>query len=179
MQDIKLDRKSVVSLIIYGFCLTEMFLVIPVQVKNFSSLHHKINALKKKVSEAKKDLSSRNEFANDKEKIKLDIADLESSLATSQDISSVLAFISRKAKENAVDILEVTQSSPKLYKKISSMRIYSLPITVKAKAGFHNLSQYLNALQSGFYLLEINGLSIESDSPYHKVKFVVMALFKE
>ena len=179
MQNIKLNKKEVISLVIYGVCLIEIFLIIPVQVKNFSSLHHKTSVLKKKITQAKKDLLSKDEFANNKEKMKLDIIDLESSLATSQDISAVLAFISRKAKENAVDILEVTQSRPKLYKKIAGMKVYSLPITVRAKAGFHNLCQCLNAFQGGFYFLKIDSLSIKGNSPYHEVKFVVTALFKE
>ena len=179
MQNIKLDKKEIISLVIYGICLVEIFFIIPVQVKNFSSLHHKMSVLKKKVIQAKKGFSSKDEFINDKEKIKMDIVNLESSFATSQDISAVLAFISRRAKENVVDILEVAQSRPKLYKKIAGMKVYSLPIRVKAKAGFHNLCQCLNALQSGFYFLKISSLSIKGNSLYHEVRFVVTALFKE
>jgi len=179
MQNVKLDKKAIVAMVIYGVCIVEILFVIPVQIKNFSSLHHKLSVLKKKVVQAKKDLSSKDEFANNKEKIKLDIVNLESSLATSQDISSVLAFISRKAKENAVDILEVAQASAKPYKKIAGTQIYSLPITVRAKAGFHNLCQFLNVLQSGFYFIKIDSLFIKGNSPYHKVRFVATILFKE
>ena len=176
--DVKLDKKAVVSLVVYGICIIEIFFAIPLQVRKFSSLRHKENSLRKKVTQAEKDLSLKDKIAGSKEKIKLDIVNLESSLATSQDISSVLAFVSQKAKESAVDILEIAQSPPKLYKKIAGVNIYALPIAVKAKANFHNFCRCLNVLQSGFYFLGIDSFSISREESSCEVKFVITALFR-
>jgi len=179
MQKVRLDKKAIISIVVYAIFLIEILFIAPIQIKRFSSLHSKVRDLRKKVTQAKNDLNSKDKFIQDKEKIKLDIVELESGFIASGDISSVLSFISRKAKENAVDVLEITQSSTKLYTKIGSAKIYSLPIKVKAQAGFHNLSQYLNALQDGYYFLSVDELFIKGNSPYHKAMFVLTALFKE
>jgi len=70
MQNIKLDKKEIISLVIYGICLVEIFFIIPVQVKNFSSLHHKTSVLKKKITQSKNDLLSKYEEILGKDALK-------------------------------------------------------------------------------------------------------------
>ncbi len=180
MQNLKLDKKEIVTIIIYVFCIVELIFIFPFQIKKLSSLGSKVKDFKKKIKEVKRDIKSKNEFINTIEKIKLDIVNLDSKIITAGEISSVLAFISHKAKENMVDLLEISQIQPKLYKKIEKAKIFSLPLILKAQASFHNICRFLNILQQSYYFLEIKKLSIKStNSPYHEVEFKAVTLLKE
>jgi len=179
MQNIKLNKKEIIALAIYVFCIIEIVFIFPIQIKKFTSLHSKVKDLSEKLKEAKRDLDSKDAFINAKEKLKLDIVNLDSKIITSADISSVSAFISRKAKENSVELSEIIQSPPKFYKKTEKAKFFYLPIKVKAKGYFHNICHLLNELGEGYYFLETKELTIKSNTPYHDIVFEVVTLLKE
>lgn len=179
MQKLKLDKKTFSCLILYAIFIVDLVFILPSQAKNFIDLHSKVRKLKKKIALYKTDISSQDKFIDEKDRIEIDILDLEGKIMAAQDISTVSTYISNKAKENAVEILEIIFSKPKEYKTSTEGKFSYLPIKIKARAGFHSLAQFFNALERGYYFLETEDLSIEEKSPYHALSFVVNALLKE
>jgi len=179
MQKIKLTKKNYVCLSVYAVCILEIALILPFQFINFGRLFKKVQGLKKKVVQAKESMASKDEMAREKEKTRLDILNLKGKIITSGDISAVLAYISRKAKENSVDVLEITQGRPRAYKTIDKTKFFHLPVRIKAQAAFHNLNKFFNSLEEGYYFLEPGILAIKENISYNTVDITLVLLFKE
>lgn len=179
MQKIKLDKKIIIYSSFYLLALIEVGLILPIQTKKFFQLNSQTAQLRKKISSYKQDINTEDRFVNDREQAKLTIGDLETQFVTSQDVSSITSYISTKAKENAVEILEIMPSQPQHYKTIPQGKFSYLPIKIEAKASFHDLAVFLNILSSGSWFLETKELIMKEDKPSCKVNFVVVVLLRE
>lgn len=179
MQKLKLDKKTCFYLSFYVILAVEAIFIIPYQTKKLINLRFDTAALKKNIAQFNQDINSKEDFIEEKEIIKKHVLSLERKIITFQDISTVSAYISNKAKENAVDIKEISPDKLQSYKTTPEGKFSYLPIKIEAKASFHNLAQFFNALERGGYFLETKELAIKGQPPYYTVSMVVCALLKE
>jgi len=180
MQKFKVDKKTIFYFSFYIILILDLTILLPQQARGFIRLHSKIKTLKKNINQFNQDANFEDKLREERDTIKnFDIPSLEGKIITSQDIFTVSAYISNKAKENTVDIVEIFPRKPEAYKTTSEGEFFYLPIEVEAKAGFHNLAQFINTLEEGYYFLETKELRLKESSPYHEVSLVIVALLRE
>lgn len=179
MQNRKLDKKEVFYFFFYFILIFNLFFILPYGVKKTLDLNSKINNLKSSIFQFNQDIDFKDRFIAERERIRENILNLKSKIISSQDISTISAYLSLKAKENAVDIQEILPREIQPYKTTSEGNFFYLPLKIEAKARFHNLAHFFNALEKGHYLLEIKELIIKEASFYHKVSIVVCALLQK
>lgn len=179
MQKIKLDSKTIFYLCFYLFILVEIFLIVPLQFKKIANLNKKSSAIKKKIEQFNKDLTSQGILINDKAVIENSILDLEKKIISSSDAFDVSAYISARAKENAVDIKEITPFNIIDYKTLTCGKFLHLPLKIEAKSSYHNLGKFLSVLDQGDYLFEMKELTVRESTPYHSVNMTLNVLIKE
>ena len=89
-------------------------------------------------------------------------------------------YISKRAKENNVEILEFITKEPQFYKELSEGKFFYRPLQIGAKAKFHDLALFLNSQERGSYFLETREVRIKKiGSPYHDFVLLIYALQQE
>lgn len=179
MRTFAVDKRTVVCFSVYFIAIVEIALILPCQIKGYVRLRSQSTALNEKISHFNRDVESEGAFLEEKENAGVDIFNIEAKMITSQDISTVSAYISKKAKENNVNISQIIPAALQEYKKTSEGTFSYLPLRIDARAGFHSLAQFLNVLEVGEYFLHTKKLAIQGDKPYHQVDFVIDILVKE
>ncbi len=171
-------KKKNIYLIFYLLFILQLVLLPPLVKKIIKSLTS-LSKLKKEIFQYEKDAKNESTFLQEKEALRKKNIELESRIISSQDIASVSAYISEKAKQNGVEILKITSQSFQLIKETPQNKFFYFPLLIEAKASFHNLAYFLNCLEQGLYLLETKEIIIENNWPTHKIKMVICAIGKE
>lgn len=171
-------KKKNIYLIFYFLFILQL-IILPPQTRKIAKNLVSLSKLKKEILQYEKDAKNKSIFLQEKEALRKKNIELESRIISSQDLSSVSAYISEKAKQNAVEILKITSQNFQLIKETPESKFLYLPLLVEAKASFHNLACFLNYLEQGLYLLETKEIIIENNWPAHKIKMVICAIGKE
>lgn len=181
MQKFRLDKKTIIYSIFYAVLIIDFLLVLPYQAKKLVGFRSKVGSLRRSIDEFNRDAGSKDKFITEQEEIGIELMNLEEKIIDSQDRSTLLAYISNNAKKNAVDILEITSGEAQQETKDDSgtAEFIHLPIKIEAKADFHSLAQFLNSLERGSYFLEVKGLTVRGNAPYHRVEIMVNALLRQ
>jgi Tfp pilus assembly protein PilO len=179
MQKINFNKKFIFYLCVYAVVILEIIVVVPLQIKQVVNINTKIAELKKKTAQFNRDLSLKETAIQEKNKMQEYIAAMEGRIATAQDTFTISAYISDKAKMCALDIKEIVPGLPVEFKTTPEGKFMLMPFKIQARASYHNLGQFLAALENGGYILAINELSLREALPYHMVTLTVNALVKE
>lgn len=174
---VKTNKRLVVyvSIIAVFVILTVWFT--PMQIKTFLVLGKKNKELKKEIVKVEEEIKSRSRVLSDQEELKNQINEFKNKILTSQDISGLQAYISAKAKDNNMEIVEIEAAvNPQLYKSTSYGKFFHLPIRIKLKCGFHNLGRFLNDIEKSDYSLAVSSLSIIEGKSHNEVGIEIMAL---
>lgn len=183
----KPDKKTIFYFSFYLFLIVDLAILLPVQVAKGIGLGRETGRLKKNVIQFEQDKKAELCFNQQKERLSGEILGLEAKIITAQDVSALSAYVSDKAKEYSVEIVEIAakKAAPAGGRKSSgksksSKEAYSrLPLTIDGEAGFHNCAQFLNVLEKGDYFLECKQLVIKEGFPYHSVRLVLDTVLKE
>ncbi|RKY38453.1 MAG: hypothetical protein DRP76_04450, partial [Candidatus Omnitrophota bacterium] len=151
----------------------------PYQVRKFFRGCLRIRKIKKELSRYKEDIENKTSLFKEKEKLRREIMEEESRIASLNDTSALSAYISEEAKKTAVEILKITLQDEQLIKETPTANYFYLPLVIEAEADFHNLALFFNRLHKGMYLLETKEVIIQSRWPNHKIKMVVCGIVKE
>jgi Tfp pilus assembly protein PilO len=177
MPQMKLDNKFGMFLLFYiGFVV--LALIIPVQVGNIFSVNAKTAELKGKIEKFQQGMKQQDQLSQEKLKISEEITEMENRVATSQDVSAITAYISSQAKENSVEIIEVTPQPIVSYKKTADGQFSKLPLKIEARASYHSLGKFLNRLETGGYFIEAKAMIIKAGQPVNEVSLILNALIK-
>jgi Tfp pilus assembly protein PilO len=174
-----LNKPQVLYILIFITFVLVSVLLTPYQLKRFFTLNSKVKALKKRIVQVNEDIKSQDKLDADKEKIRREIIDFKSKIATSTDISTLQANISKSAKRNGIEIVEINLENPKSYKANLESKFFLLPIKIALRCGFHSLGHFLNEIERGDYFLEIKNLLIQGSKPYHNVNIEILVLIKK
>ncbi len=184
----KPDKKTIFYFSFYLFLIVDLMVLLPVQVVKTIGLGRETGRLKKDVIQFEEDKKAELRFNQQKEQLAGEILSLEGKIITAQDVSALSAYVSDKAKEYSVEIVEIAakKAAPAKGRRSSSAQskgsgeTYSrLPLTIDGEAGFHNCAQFLNVLEKGDYFLECKQLIIREGFPYHSVRLVLDTILKE
>lgn len=177
--DIKLDKRLAVTCCIIGVFVLTFFVVMPFQVKRILTANSRSGELKKKITQVKHDIAAKDSLIREKVNLEKEIMELESKSISLHDISSIQVYISTKAKEHGLEVSEMSAAMPVKYKQTTKGQFMSVPVTLEARCGFHNLGRFLDQIEKSEYFIEVVKVDIAGMKPYHKVNIEFMSLMKE
>ena len=179
MRQFRIEKKLILYIAFYLVFIIDLALVLPYQVKKVLSVHSENKTLGKKINQFKREDNLQAKFIDEQETVEVEMINLASQILAPDDISAISAYISDKAKTNAVELLEISPGEMQEHETNSEGKFSYLPLNIRVNSGFHNLAQFVNSLERGKYFLKIEKLRIREETPYHKVEISVNALVKE
>jgi len=179
MQKLILNKKDIICVGIYVLLAFDLLLVVPLQIRSVLGNNVSLHKVKVRISQYNRDKADGDDFLKEKERLSRDILSLQGRIIPRRDVSSVSAYISSKAKDNNVDIFEVTAGTEEEYKNSGGNRYYYLPLKIEAESGYHDLGRFLNALSMGEYYLDTEEILVQGNAPYHKTGLIISILLKE
>ena len=178
MQKFKMKRKVIFFLSFYfGFIV--MICVLPLQVQRILTLKSGTKDLKVRIYQFEQDNAMRQNLERQKAIVNVEIERLENKIMSSGDIFAAAGYVSGKAKEAGVEVLEIMPDKPRNPKTTLDGKFQVLPVKVEGKGKFHNIIKFVDLLEQGRYFAEIGDLVIRQDEPYHGMSMVVNILLKE
>ena len=113
------------------------------------------------------------------EKLRVEYKGYSKQLPSEKEMSRLLEDLAATAKKSDVKLISVTPLEADETDKTSGKIYYrSIPITVTAKAGYHQLGHFVNDLEQGGRFITIQDIKITNDprTPrLHKIKLVIKA----
>ncbi|RKY41519.1 MAG: hypothetical protein DRP81_08345 [Candidatus Omnitrophota bacterium] len=178
MQKMKLDKRILI-VIVYVALFLEIFWFTPFQIKKFIHLFSEVGRLRKNIVQFSSQKNYQQNLLSRKKEISREIIELKSKIIAPQDVSALQAYLSRKAKENRLDIEEISPNSPQEYKITSQGKFLALPVDIILEADFHSLARFFGDLEKGDYFLAPKEMEVIGAKPYHRVNLELYALIKE
>ena len=113
------------------------------------------------------------------EKLRVEYKGYSKQLPSEKEMSRLLEDLAATAKKSDVKLISVTPLEADETDKASGKIYYrSIPITVTAKAGYHQLGHFVNNLEQGGRFITIQDIKITNDprTPrLHNIKLVIKA----
>jgi len=179
MQKINIDKQAVIFFGLASFLAIELIVLVPWSFKKITILSKKGSELSRKIKSIEADWPNKDKYINDKEKIKSEIKKLREKFITPREESKLLSFISGSSKDFGVAIKSLLPGKLQDYTDTEFGEFKYLPVSVKAKSGFHNFARFLNYLKSSPYFFEVKELSISSGQPYNSIEMILCGAIEE
>jgi len=179
MQNIKFQKKTIIFFSLAAFLALEVFIMLPAGVKGLVSLSKRIAVTRGQISAIERDWPNKEKYSGQRDKLKSEIEKVKARLVSPQEESKLLSFVSTSSKDFNVEIQSMYPDKPQEFALVESTQLKYLPINLKAKGGFDELSRFLRHLQSSSYFFDVKSLSIKSGYPYNEVEALICAIVKE
>jgi len=179
MQNIKFQKQTVIFFSLAAFLALEVFVLLPAGIKGLVSLNRKIAATRTQISSVERDWPNKEKYSRQRDELKTEIEKIKAKLVSPQEESKLLSFVSTSSKDFNVEIESMYPDKPQDFALVESTQLKYLPINLKAKSGFYELTQFLRHLQSSDYFFDVKSLSLKSGYPYNSVETLICAIVKE
>jgi len=179
MPKLNADKKTVFRGAFYLVLALDLLLILPLQAKGLVKLHSQMKKLSQDISDFQKEYARQDQKEKEKEDLGLELLSLDEKTVSIQDISSLSVYISDKAKQNDVEVLEIMPGQPVAYKTTDRGKFSSMDIKIEASGGYHNVGRFVNALESGIYFLSGKTLVVRKGARVHRLSLVVQAVVRE
>ncbi|MFH1771601.1 MAG: type 4a pilus biogenesis protein PilO [Candidatus Omnitrophota bacterium] len=163
--------KYLLPIIIFAFL---GFWVTPEQIKKSLKISKELKKLKEQKAVIDSNVFSKDDFIRTKNAIENDVAEIKNKVITMQDISSLQAYLSEKAKEKGLEIANMNSSTSKTAVEIGENNYFTLTNKIEFTGGYHNLGQFLNEIENGTYLLGIKNISLMGNKPVHSIHMEIV-----
>lgn len=179
MQNIKFQKQTVVFFSLVALLALEVFVLLPASVKGLVSLNRKITVLRGQIAGVERDWPNKEKYSRQRDELKKEIEKVKAKLVSPQEESRLLSFVSTSSKDFNVEIQSMHPDKPQEFALVESIQLKYLPISLKAKSGFYELTQFLRHLQNSSYFFDVKSLSLKSGYPYNSVEALICAIVKE
>jgi type IV pilus assembly protein PilO len=179
LANIRKDPKQMMviisSAVIFVLFVYLAFILKP-QVASISEVRGKLGKLNADLKTARSDIAKISSMKDAIESYNKKIGQYEKTLPTEDGISSLLESLSEMAKNANMRIAGIVP----IERKESEVenRVYKeIPITITAKAGYHELGRFLSALENSDRFMKVTDMQIKADkiSPKkHDVELLVV-----
>ena len=164
--------------------VVDYFAITMWQVRALSTLNPKVSTLSKDLKQAQVDIKNVNQYRAQGNQLKNRMSTVGAAILSKEEIPVILDSISSLAKEFNVKINQVAplKEEQKLVLSNSEGQYFVIPISVRAKASYHNLGRFFNAIESNDIFMSISDFSIAStnDDPLrHQVSLTIRTFVNE
>lgn len=162
----------------------DYLLVVQFQLGVLNKLNPKVTAKAQELTEAKKNIEQMGVYVQQVKALKEKRNQVSYRIKTKEEIPLILEHISRTANKHGVKVEQMmpSTSSQKEVMKNNEGKYYSVPISVEAVSGYHQLGRFLNDLEFGEEYLAFPRLSVFQNSAnpgQHNVDLTIMAVIFE
>ena len=179
MLPLRINQKMVLPFSISLLFILDLTVIVPLQINRLLKISSEIKKIQANLTQFEECSLHKDKLFSQKKKIKKEIELLQRKIITAGEVSALLAYISDEAKKNNVEIIRVSPLEKQIYKQMWLGNLYYLPISIKAKAKYHNLGRFLNQLVGSKYFLSVEKLTIKQNLPRHKIELLIYSLLKE
>jgi Tfp pilus assembly protein PilO len=124
----------------------------------------KANKLKTEIIATEKEWANIKSLENKILLAKEKIDNYEKKLPREKDIPTILEYLSDSARKFNVRIVEIKPIKQGKNNKKQNSIYYTVPISLKAECGYHQLGRFLNKLEKANRFMKINDIEIEATS---------------
>ena len=152
--------------ILFALFLYITFIFSPQIVKIFE-VSGKLSKANTDLRDAKSDIAKIESMKSAIEAYKAKVGKYEKTLPTEEGIPSLLESLSDMAKDSNMNIVGIV---PILLKDVKlQSRVYKeIPITISAKAGYHELGRFMSSLENSDRFIKISDIQMKFNKPTPK-----------
>ena len=183
----KINEKNpyyTVGLFLLVLFLADYFLVMQFQLRTLQSLSPKIMTTAKDLETAKSDITKIAQYQNQAKQLKEKLKKISNKIKSREEVPLILGNISKVAESNGVRIEQIMPNTARTEPilKNSDGQYFSVPISIEAKAAYHNLGRFINQLEieEGFLSVPDFVISASTDDPTREdIKLTINAIIFE
>lgn len=179
LADLKKDPKKMmiaISSAVLSAVLVYLIFIFMPQVAHISEVRSKLGKVDADLKSARSDIAKIGSMKEAIESYNKKIGQYEKTLPTEDGIPGLLESLSEMAKNANMRIAGIVPIEHKVPE--AGNRVYKeIPITITAKAGYHELGRFLSALESSDRFMKVTDMEIRADKAYpkkHDVELLVV-----
>lgn len=170
------EKRKFLIIVLSGivlFVLDIAFIVTPL-INKTSDLKFQIIAIKKNISDLNKQISMLDAARKKLENLKSDQAVYEKRFPKEEEIPSLLESLSTIAARSSVDIIAVKPIKIETKEQMQETvgLFHEIPIEILARGGYHQLSQFINKLETLDRFIEVKDVEIAQDNTMPRRHFL-------
>ncbi len=142
--------------------LLDYFVLMAPQLKTLSKINPEIKILREDISRARDNIQRLGNYESQVRKYEADIAVENKKVELRDEVPLILEHISRIAGENKVTINQIMPNviDSEIVLENDERVYYDLPIDIEARAAYHDLGRFVNAIEQGSIFLKVGELTI-------------------
>lgn len=142
--------------------LLDYFLLMSPQLKTLSKINPEIKILAEDITKARNSMQRLGQYQNQVSKLTTDIARENKKVELRDEVPLILEHISRIASEHKVQINQIMPNviDSEIVLENEERIYYDMPIDIEAKAAYHDLGRFVNAIEKGSIFLKVGELTI-------------------
>ncbi|MDE2027119.1 MAG: type 4a pilus biogenesis protein PilO [Candidatus Omnitrophica bacterium] len=172
----KLSEQSrygvVIFIVILIVLLDVVFLALP-QLGSIGAANNKIRDMGENTRQIMTDKARIGSLKKNLEETRLQFTSLSNKVRALQEVPAILTTISSVANQYGVQIDQLVpdQSGQQALTKTPEAQYYALPVTIKARGGYHNFGRFINKLENSelFFIMKDFIIQNEAANPNRHV----------
>jgi len=165
--DLKKNKKQVMIFVVLIF-LISIFIYFKCcfgpQIARVSGLLSKVGKTNQDLKSAMSDISMIEKYKSNIEAYKAKVERYEKTLPAEQEIPSLLETLSRMAKSSNIKISALTPVSGSGKGGETTHTYREIPILISAKSGYHELGQFLSAMENSDRFMKVVDIDIRANN---------------
>ena len=144
--------------------LLDYFLLMSPQLKTLAKINPEIKIIQEDITKARNNMQRLSQYEGQVRKYTADIERENVKVEPRDDVPLILEHISRIASEHKVKINQIMPNviDSEIVLENDERVYYDLPIDLEAKATYHDLGRFVNAIEQGSIFLKVGELTIAS-----------------
>lgn len=142
--------------------LLDYFLLMSPQLKTLAKINPEIKIIREDINKARDNIQRLAQYEGQVQKYRADIDRENTKVEPRDDVPLILEHISRVASEYKVKINQIMPNviDSEIVLENDERVYYDLPIEIEAKAAYHDLGRFVNAIEQGSIYLQVGELTI-------------------
>lgn len=142
--------------------LLDYFLLMSPQLNTLTKINPEIKQLQEDITKAKNNSQRLPQYEGQVVQLEADIKQENTKVELRDEVPLILEHISRIASENKVKINQIMPNviDSEIVLENDERIYYDLPIDIEAKAAYHNVGRFVNAIEKGPIFLSVGELTV-------------------
>lgn len=144
--------------------LLDYFLLMRPQLNTLAKINPEIKILREDIGKARNDIARIGQYQSQVKKFQADINQENKKVELRDEVPLILEHISRIADQNKVTINQIMPNviDSEIVLENDERIYYDLPIDIEARASYHDLGRFVNAIEQGPIFLKVGEMTMAS-----------------
>ncbi|MBZ0165567.1 MAG: type 4a pilus biogenesis protein PilO, partial [Candidatus Omnitrophica bacterium] len=144
--------------------LLDYFLLMAPQLNTLAKINPEIKILREDIDKARNDIARIGQYQSQVKKFQEDINQENKKVELRDEVPLILEHISRVADQNKVILNQIMPNviDSQIVLENDERIYYDLPIDIEARASYHDLGRFINAIEQGPIFLKVGEMTMAS-----------------